>query len=54
MACQWYHQHAILFIEYALLLMCISQQIVNSLHGVERSKRHLYKYGIPVAHGTVP
>ena len=34
--------------------MLLTQQVVNGLDGVERSKRYFDEAGVPVAHGTVP
>ena len=34
--------------------MCLPQQIINSLHWVERQNRDFDEDGDPVGHGTVP
>ena len=34
--------------------MLLAVKVVDGLHRIEGRKGHLYKYGIPVAHGTVP
>ena len=34
--------------------MLLAQQIVHSLHRIEGSEGNFYKYGIPIAHSTVP
>ena len=34
--------------------MLVAQQVVDSLHGIERREGNLYEDCVPVAHGTVP
>ena len=34
--------------------MLFPQQIIHRLYRIKRTQRNLYKYRIPIAHGTVP
>ena len=38
----------------SFLLMGRAEKIVDGLYGIERRNGHLYKCGVPVAHGAVP
>ena len=35
-------------------LMLVAEQIIHGLHWVEGTQRNLNKYGVPVAHCTIP